>query len=309
MPLWLLKAAVQGAVSLLPGRHRVNALLQQRVTGSLALRDATFAGKVSHCRHHLEQFRQARGPGRGPSTALELGTGWYPIVPIGLALAGAEQVTTIDVSSLLDAPRVRRTLAAYAAAIESGRLDGQLPGIDHARAERVIAAARDRGSATAEDLLASVGVRALLGDARACALPGGSIELLVSNNTLEHIAPHVLEQILVEFRRLSAPGAVMDHFIDISDHYAHFDRSINEFNYLRYPDGLWRLFNNSLHYQNRLRASDYRRLFERTGFRVIAEGAERGTPDQLSEVTLAPRFRRYARDDLLVLRTWITAVA
>lgn len=309
MPSWLFKAAVQGAISLLPGRHQLNSLLQQRVTGSLVLSQAMFDAKVSHCRHHLERFAQARGSGGPPDAALELGTGWYPIVPVGLALAGAGQVTTLDVSALLDAGRVKRTLELYAAALQSGRLASQLPGLDPSHARRTIAAARDRGGANAQELLASVGVRALLGDARASGLPAGSIELFVSNNTLEHIAPDALAQILAEFERLSAPGAVMDHFVDISDHYAHFDRSITEFNYLRYPPEVWRFFNNSLQYQNRLRASDYRRLMERAGFTVVAEEPARGAPEQLARIRVARRFRGYGRDDLLVLRSWFTAVA
>ncbi|MBV8734006.1 MAG: class I SAM-dependent methyltransferase [Solirubrobacterales bacterium] len=309
MPSWLLKAAVQGAISLLPGRHHFNSLLQQRVTGSLVLSKATFDAKVSHCRHHLERFRRVRDADGPPAAALELGTGWYPIVPVGLALAGAPEVTSIDVTALLEAERVRRTLDMYAAALASGRLAGQLPGLDPTRAKRTIATARERVGATAEELLATVGVRALLGDARASGLPAGSIELFVSNNTLEHIAPDALAEILAEFGRLSAPGAVMDHFVDISDHYAHFDRSITEFNYLRYPPAVWRFFNNSLQYQNRLRASDYRRLMERAGFTVIAEEPARGAPEQLARIRLARAFRGYGRADLLVLRSWFTAVA
>jgi hypothetical protein len=114
---------------------------------------------------------------------------------------------------------------------------------------------------------------------------------------------------MAELRRVASQGALMDHFVDISDHYAHFDRSISEFNYLRYPPRAWRLFNNRLQYQSRLRASDYRRLIEDAGFTVVAEEAQRGAAEELAQITLAPQFRQYAQDDLLVLRTWITAVA
>ena len=240
---------------------------------------------------------------------LELGTGWYPIVPIGLALAGAEGVTTLDVSSLTDADRTRRTLELYAVWLDSGRLSSALPGIDAGLAEKALSAAREAGTASARDLLARVGVRALVGDGRATGLPDGAIELVVSNNTFEHIPPAVLQAIMAELRRVAAPGAVMDHFVDISDHYAHFDRSISEFNYLRYPPRAWRLFNNRLQYQSRLRASDYRRLVEHAGFVVVAEEAQRGAVEELAGVPLAPQFRHYAQDDLLVLRTWITALA
>lgn len=309
MPSWLLKAGVQGAISLVPGRHRLNALLQRHVTGSLTLSDDVFATKVAQCNHHLARFRKVRGDERPPGTVLELGTGWYPIVPIGLALAGANRVTTLDVSSLTDADRTRRTLELYAVWLDSGRLASALPGIDAARAEQALSAAAEAGSASAGDLLARVGVRALVGDGRATALPDDAIELVVSNNTFEHIPPAVLQAILAELRRVAALGAVMDHFVDISDHYAHFDGSISEFNYLRYPPRAWRLFNNRLQYQSRLRASDYRHLVEAAGFTVVAQEAQLGAAEELAKVPLAPQFRHYAQEDLLVLRTWITAVA
>lgn len=308
MPSWLLKAGVQGAISLVPGRHRLNAVLQERVTGSLALSEDVFATKVAQCNHHLARFREVRGDERPPKAVLELGTGWYPIVPIGLALAGADRVTTLDVSLLTDAERIRRTLELYALWLDSGRLASALPGIDAARADKALSAASEAG-ASAGDLLALVGVRALVGDGRATALPDGAIELAVSNNTFEHIPPAVLRAIMAELRRVADRGAVMDHFVDISDHYAHFDRSISEFNYLRYSPGAWRLFNNRLQYQSRLRASDYRGLVEDAGFTVVAEEAQRGAAEDLAGVPLAPQFRHYAQEDLLVLRTWITAVA
>jgi Methyltransferase domain len=307
VPSWLLKAATQGAISLLPGRHRLNRTFQERLTGSLVLTEARFEAKVAQCAHHLRSFRQVKGTDHGPRTAFELGTGWYPIVPVGLALAGAERVATIDVSPLLDRERVARVLDLYARALGEGWLD--LPGVDHARAEALVEGARARREGSPAELLEVLGVTPLVGDARAASLPPGSIDLIVSNNVLEHIAADMLAGVLAELRRLAAPGAVMDHFIDHSDHYAHFDRSITEFNYLRYPPALWRLVNNRLHYQNRLRASDYRRLVERAGFRVVAEQSERGAASELAAVRLATPFLRYTQADLLVLRSWLTAVA
>lgn len=309
LPSWLLKAGVQGAISLVPGRHRLNALLQEHVTRSLTLSEDVFATKVAQCGHHLARFREVRGEEGLPGAVLELGTGWYPIVPIGLALAGAGGITTLDVSSLTDADRTRRTLELYAVWLSSGRLAGALPGIDAARAEQVLSAAREADSASAGDLLASVGVRALVGDGRTTGLPDGAIELIVSNNTFEHIPPAVLPAIMAELRRVSSRGAVMDLFVDISDHYAHFDHSISEFNYLRYPPRAWRLFNNRLQYQSRLRASDYRRLVADAGFTVVAEEAQLGAAEELAAIPLAPQFRHYDRDDLLILRMWLTAAA
>jgi hypothetical protein len=284
MPSWLLKAAVQGAISPLPGRDRLNQLLQRYITGSVALTEEVFARKVAQCHRHLESYKTQQGV--VPRHVLELGTGWYPIVPLGLIDAGVERVTTVDVNPLCDLPRARSAVE------RSGRERGA-----------------DAAATSAAELLEPLGIRVLIRDVRDSGLDPSSVDLFVSNNTLEHIPPATLAEIMAEFRRLAAPGAVMDHFIDMSDHYAHFDRKISEYNYLRYSDRRWRAFNNRLQYQNRLRVSDYRRIVQEAGFRVVAEDAERGPAEALEQITLAPRFRSYPRDELAVVRCWLTAVA
>jgi hypothetical protein len=309
MPSWLLKAAVQGAISSLPAADRLNYLLQRRVTGSVVLTDEVFQRKVAQCSRHIQSYQSAGAAGGLPSLALELGTGWYPVVPVGLALAGVARVVTIDVSSLLSVERTRQVLTSYAALLRSGSAQALLPEISGDRAEAVIAAADDRSAQSADELLEPLGVQVLIGDARSLTLPAGSVDLFLSNNTFEHIAPQVLREIIEEYKRLAAPGAVMDHFVDMSDHYAHFDTSITEFNYLRYSDRAWRLFNNRLQYQNRLRIPDYRRLLQEAGFVLVAEDGEQGQSDALARVQLAPRFRHYALEDLLTLRVWFTALA
>lgn len=302
---WLLKAAMQGAIARLPGRHRLNYLLQNHVTGSVALTEAGFERKLAQCRRHLASYVEHRG--RLPGAALELGTGWYPVVPVGLILAGVDEVTTVDVSPLCDLARVHTTLEFFALQLHSEHLQPLLPEVRSDRAELVIAASEDLATHDARQLLARLGIRMLLCDVRRCGLPPGCVDLFVSNNTLEHIPLADLATIMAELRRLATPAAVMDHFVDMSDHYAHFDGSITEFNYLRYSDRVWRIVNNRLQYQNRLRVSDYRQIIEEAGFEVIAEEAERGSAHELDHIELAPSFRRYSSEELRVLRCWLTA--
>ena len=45
-------------------------------------------------------------------------------------------------------------------------------------------------------------------------------------------------------------------------HYSCFDGTIGPYNFLRFSDELWGLVSPGLHYQNRLRRSDYLRLLE-----------------------------------------------
>jgi hypothetical protein len=195
----------------------------------------------------------------------------------------------------------------YDEAAKSGVLDRLLPGAwaDRVATLRDVAAWADEEEP--EALLSRLGVEVVLGDARETALDAGSFDLLVSNNTFEHVAPDVLYEILVEFRRLASPRAIMSHFVDMADHYAYFDRTLSQYHYLRFSDRTWRLLNGGIQYQNRLRIPDYRALHAAAGFSILHEAHGQALPDDLDRVPLAERFRFYSREDLLVLRAWLTS--
>lgn len=99
----------------------------------------------------------------------------------------------------------------------------------------------------------------------------------------------------------------MSHFIDLVDHYAHFDRRLTPYNFLRFRPGVWRLLNNPLQYQNRLRVSDYRDAHSRAGFRIVREENDDSGAAQLDCLQVAPEFRHYSRQDLAVTSSWMVS--
>lgn len=298
MPNWRFKAALQLTMSVLPRSAALNRVFQRRVTKSLAVTPDRLAKKWGATRRHVEDWRASCG-GEGPFTVLEVGTGWHPIAPLALVAAGASSATTVDRTSLLDPDSTRAVLLAVADGVESGRLAADVPEV----ADRFrIAAMSSAPDAVA--MLAAAGVRCEVGDLQGLALPTGSVDLSITNNTLEHIPPEQLAELLAELARIAGPTGASAHFIDLADHYSQFDRRITAYNFLAYTDRWWRLYNNDLHFQNRLRASDYRELLRTAGLAIVAESCERGEPSELP-AALAPRFRRYRTDDLLVHSMWV----
>jgi hypothetical protein len=99
---------------------------------------------------------------------------------------------------------------------------------------------------------------------------------------------------------------VTTHSIDYSDHYARSDRSISRLNFLRYSDDEWRPFNSGRQFVNRLRHSDYVRMFREAGFTIIEESSTLAKPPP--EMTIAPQFRRYDPEDLFAIKGRVIAV-
>ncbi|MGH9888950.1 MAG: class I SAM-dependent methyltransferase [bacterium] len=139
-------------------------------------------------------------------------------------------------------------------------------------------------------------------DASRTDLPPGSLDVVFSNSVLEHVPGGVIAACFREAKRLLRPGAVVFHSVNCGDHYAYFDRSIDQLHYLQYSESAWAKWNNAFLYQNRLRAVDLTGMAKRAGF-VIEIDTSRPHPDrlrQLDAIRIDPYFARYSRDQLAI---------
>ena len=294
----MLKAVVQKALSFLPQKHRLNYLFQKHITKGVQLSDVYFEDRLVHAFHHLEAYRRYKGDLRGASV-LELGTGWYPVVPVFFFLAGADRVQSIDISPLTDREKVLATLRRYQAVGSR-----ELPGLPErwAMLERILEAPADFSR---EALLKTLHLQCLVTDARRLPLPPAGVDLITSNNTFEHIYPEVLRGILQEFKRIAKPDALMSHFVDMSDHFAHLDDGISIYHFLRFSDRAWQWIDNSIQPQNRWRITHYRALYRRLGIPITEEQNRPGDLEALRREPLAPAFADLPEADLAVSHSYL----
>lgn len=221
---------------------------------------------------------------------LEIGTGWLPIIPLLFRLAGAQRLILTDVERLMDQQTIAKARALLRANMSA------------------ISAVLQRSEA---DLTATLEADFPLEylvpwDSRS--QPSASADIVFSRAVLEHVPPAVLERLVTELGRILRPGGVMCHAIDNSDHWEHQDKSLSRVDFLRYEDGwFWRLacFGTQA-YQNRLRHSDYLRLFAAHGWTAIVAD---GVPDErclrdLETLPLASGFRDRDHQDLAILTSY-----
>src|SRR5690349_4381183 len=98
MPSWLIKAGLQGIMSLMPFSEELNYIFQRHVTRGLRLSDAFFEEKLAISKRHIHNFQHVTGDqDKLPNTVLELGSGWQPIVPIALSLCGIDHMVSVDI--------------------------------------------------------------------------------------------------------------------------------------------------------------------------------------------------------------------
>jgi hypothetical protein len=306
VPNWLIKTAVHRAISWTPNRQFWNGLLQTYVTKSTHLTRSKFQDKVAEAQHHLRNFLSFHSPATDFSV-FELGTGWLPIIPIGLYLCGAREIWTIDLEPLLRPAAVKQVIDFYIECGADGTLENYLPGFRRDRAETLNSVSADALVEAPAKLLARLNMHVLVLDAQKTPIPPGAVDFFLSSGVLEYIPRPVLQGILAESRRTAAPGAVMSHRLNLVDQYSYFDASITPFNFLRYTEKQWQWRNSPLIWQNRLRISDYRALVAEAGFELVREESTSGSAEELAKVKLAPQFGNYTREDLLVLHSFLTA--
>lgn len=147
-------------------------------------------------------------------------------------------------------------------------------------------------------------------DAAHTGLAPGSVDYITSTSTMEHIPFDSLKAILAECRRILCDGGLLSSIIDYDDHYSYFDSKISRYNFLKYSEPFWMIFNSKLHFQNRLRHSDYTDLFRAAGFEIVEEqlkAAQEAELRAIAQLPLARRFRSYNIHDLAVHSAIIVA--
>lgn len=305
---WMLKAVAQKLIAFFPQREKINYLFQKYVTKGVELTDTYFDFKLTHARDHLQYFRQYGQIPLAQATVLELGLGWYPIVPIALYLSGVDRIISIDIQDWMTNESQLTTIRKFQEWRERGQLQAYLPEIDEQRWANMLALTEKSTAPSLEKISQAIHLEPLLQDARATNFSESSIDYICSNNTFEHIPGAVLIDILQEFKRILKPNGVMSHFVDLSDHFAHFDSNINIYNFLRFSEKQWQWIDNRIQPQNRLRWPDYLQLYAELDIPVTDQEIRPGDLTLLAEVPLAEQYQLYEPEELAISHGYLVSV-
>ncbi len=296
MEKWILKAVVQKIISYLPYRHRINYLFQKYITKGVYLTDEYFEDRLIHAKSHIESYNKHALSVQG-ITSLELGTGWYPVVPLSLFLSGANKIYTVDISALCDKEKLLTTIKMFVDYKKSNKLNTFL-NILPKRFDILLDIIKKEHEFSVEDVLTKLNIIYLVQDARQLDLEDGLIDLIHSNNTFEHVYPEILESLLIEFKRLISSKGMMSHFIDMSDHFAHFDRTITIYNFLKFSDRQWMLIDNAVQPQNRWRLADYKNLYKKLEINITEILDTRTDIEKIKSIQLHRKYQNFNLEEL-----------
>jgi SAM-dependent methyltransferase len=306
MGKWIFKAIIQKGISFMPFGHKINFLFQKYITRGVNLSDPYFEDRLTHCGEHYKYFRQFCSAEK--FSHLEIGTGWYPVVPVGMFLCGADTVTTIDLTRFTNEQRFRATVKKYYERHQSGKLSVLLPAVSKDRLNVLLGEAQNPTCSSLGAFLEKFRMEYHVADARKVPFKDNSFDLITSNNTFEHIYPEALEGILLEFKRLCKKGGVMSHSIDLSDHFAHMDESITIYNFLKYSEAQWKWINNSIQPMNRLRIYDYREMYRKISIPITLEINREFDLEDYNKVEVDGRFLSHRAEENAVSHTQLISL-
>ena len=289
MKKWKQKAIVQKLISYLPFAQKINYFFQKHVTKGEKLDDEYFYDRLGHAKEHINCYQKYTGNSY-PLSSLEIGTGWYPIVPISLFLIGSECIYSVDISMLTSKERIATTLKKFSECHRIGKLN-QYINFKPERFEVINLILANIEKLDLKQILNQLNITYIIEDARNLSLLDNSIDLVNSNNTFEHIYPEILIPILKEFKRVvKKKDGVMSHFIDMSDHFAHFDKTINIYNFLQFTDKQWKWIDNSIQPQSRIRIYDYTKIYNDLEIPISDLSYRKGNIEELKTIKLSPTF-------------------
>jgi SAM-dependent methyltransferase len=305
---WFVKALVQRGISFLPASEKINRFLQKKITGKDKLNNVQFENKLRHATDHLNYYKKySTNNDFSTIQCLELGTGRFPIVPIIFYLHGVKEIYSIDVVPFLTLENIKQTLAVFRSFyIEKKNIwDKYLSDIEEDKLACLEKLWSDTSSLTINSFCSTINLTVKIEDARKTAFKDSSIDFISSNNTLEHIYPEILEGILIEFYRILKTDGIMSHFIDMTDHFAHFDKSITVYNFLKFSERTWRMLDNNILPQNRMRQIHYEDLYKKLNIPTIEIKKFDGDENLIESKQIHEHFAELSKSELAVTHSYM----
>ncbi|MFK7899336.1 MAG: class I SAM-dependent methyltransferase [Cyclobacteriaceae bacterium] len=304
---WKIKAVVQKVISFFPYKEHLNYFFQRFVTKGNHLTDEYFQFKLNHALQHVK-YLQTYGKPSPTNKILELGTGWYPIIPIGYFLQDLGTVYSVDLYNWLTKKSFLLTIQKILKWKELNKVNSFLPLLKPER-WAILQHINDHPSQyTKERIAKAIGLIYLVEDARKLPIEDRSVDFICSNNTYEHIPSKTLRAILDEFKRVLIKEGVMSHFIDMTDHFAHIDKSLTLFNFLQYSEKKWNLIDNAIQPQNRMRLKDYHTLYSSLSIPITTSKTNSGRIEDLRKLSLHPDFEKYTEEELAICHAYVVSL-
>ena len=214
---------------------------------------------------------------------LELGTGWHGTDLVLLKSLGANKIVTCDVFRHLEIKLIKWAISGLS---KNTSLISKTFGIDQRLIEERIGYMKD--AKTLEEFLNQ---------------EKNYFDLFYSYSVLQRIEKRKIELIINKIKDSLKSSAYMLHVIHHGDHNARHDKNLNPLMYLKYGRRYDFLQTKRFNFQNRLRNSEFRNLFNASNIEILVEEIQRYDDILINDISLNKIFKKFKKEDILISRT------
>jgi hypothetical protein len=171
---------------------------------------------------------------------VEIGTGWYPVVPVLLIKEFRNlEIFSYDLRKLMSVSNLVETISVLRAKDEMGHNSFSYKcGVD----------------------LTSYRFNEIKYNEKRV--------FFFSKATLQHVPKSVITEIHKNLIQ-QFPSHTIYHLVNCNDHRQHTDKSLSKYEFLKYDEGSWKKRHANFDFHNRMRAAEYETLFTDLGYQII----------------------------------------
>lgn len=284
------KCLLQRFFSNIPKGETLNYYFQKNVTKSLPPNNAEFLEKVKQGFDHYENYKDYNKLIQKNNRYYEFGAGWTLTIPLTMSFLDF-RVFCVDIRKLIIPTLINDSLNKFQ--LNKNELPFKL------ETEFVV-----NNKNVLNHLIDNCKLNYFAPkDARETGFDDNYFDFISSSVTFEHIPKNDILLILKECHRILNKGGILSMTIDYQDHWSYSDKKISIYNYLKYSSSVWKKYNPSLHYQNRMRHSDYLNLISQLDFKIVKEVLIQPSETDkrtLGNLEIDEEFKNYSFDDLAI---------
>jgi predicted nicotinamide N-methyase len=241
---------------------------------------------------------------------LEIGTGWFPFVPIMAYLAGAKKIITVDIHPWLRFDNTQKTINEIEPYLDKLAYNLDIDKNDIYRKYDLISDIQSEQNCLTTLLKPCKIYYYSHFDITQSDFQNDTIDIIFSSNVLEHIPPATLTNIHKKTKQLVKNTGYIVHRFNPDDHYKSFTKST--INFLKYTEREWKwLGGYGLSYHNRMRSYEHFKVMQLSGLNVVfwADAIDNIAIQQLknNEIIPIPRFNKFSAEAICTYYSWIAA--
>lgn len=299
--MWKFKVLVQLVLSIIPGGVFLNTQLHKLKRTSNVSSIEQILGRIPELTTSLMKIDEVT-PIKD-AVIVEVGPGGSMVSGLIMYLLGAKKVHSYDHIKHVSYNLLEQNLEALQVGLES---IAQISGVSVVNLQARLDLVLKTNSADEALDRASISYNAPA-DATQTELHDASVDIVYSHAVFEHLPPEVIEAFTLESKRILKNTGVGCHMIDVHDHYA-YDTTISKVNFLQYSERVWAFFtHNKLSYHNRLRAHQFKDIFESFGAVTLMFKTELESESlaALDTIKINNRFSGMTHEELAIHRVEI----